>query len=320
MTEAEAESCEISLIIATRNRAESLQRTLESLLQIRFDRAWEVLVIDNGSSDKTAEVLETFSARLPLIAINESEPGKNRALNLALGFARGNLFVFTDDDVSVPLNWLSAYFEASRAWPTANIFGGPIRPVFPEATPDWISAPDFILASEAFGIKPIGSEGPTDEPPYGANLAMRAALFDGLSFDENIGPNSAKSYAQGSEYELMKRLQERGEEFIHVPGAPIDHMISEHQVELDWLHGRAERIGRGSARIKGKHLPRSLAGWIPLFLRLQKARWLAFLARGKDASERFSRTQRVHYWQGYISEARVLAPGFSPSRRRSTSR
>ena len=297
----------LSVVIATRDRAASLSRALESLVRQQAPGgAWEVVVVDNGSRDDTHRVLERFARALPLVVLEEPRAGKNRALNRALSSLRGELLVFTDDDVVAGPDWLANLVAASRRWPDAAVFGGPIEPEFPLGTPDWVQAPDFVLASEAFGCLPRAAEGPGDRLPFGANLAIRARIFEGIRFDETIGPGSAARYAQGSEYELLTRLRGRGERFVHVPDAPVRHVIEPHQVELDWLYARAERVGRGSARIKRKRVPKTVLGWIPLYLKLALARGRAHRARGLDASERFRIAQRVHYWRGYIPEAPVL--------------
>lgn len=300
--------CELSVLVATRDRAASLDRTLASLAAADTEGLdWEILVVDNGSRDATQAVLARFSTALPLVAIAEPRAGKNRALNRALERARGRLLVFTDDDVLVATGWLRALRAAAQRWPEAAGFGGPIEPVFPPDTPAWIAAPDFVLASEAFGAKPRAVEGYTDSLPFGANLALRASLFETIGFDEAVGPVAgAASYAQGSEYALLSRLRERGARFVHVPEATVTHVLLPHQVEFDWLLGRAERIGRGSARIKRKRVPRTPLGWIGLYAQLWRARWRARRARRLPDPERFRIVHRVRYWQGYLAESRVL--------------
>jgi glycosyltransferase involved in cell wall biosynthesis len=299
-------ACELSVLVATCDRAASLARTLESFAASDTDGLdWQIVVVDNGSRDETRAVLERFAAELPLVAIGEPRPGKNRALNRALALVRGRLVVF-DDDVIVASDWLRALLAAADRWPEAAGFGGPIEPVFPPGAPAWITSPDFVLASEAFGAKRRSTEGYSDALPHGANLALRASVFETLRFDESIGPVSGANYAQGSEHALLKRLRDRGERFVHVPGASVAHVIQPHQVEIDWLLGRAERVGRGSARIKGKHVPTTVLGWIPLFFELGRARWRAHRARNLAAPERFRADHRVHYWRGYIAESRIL--------------
>ncbi len=300
-------ACELSVLIATRDRAASLARTLDSLVaQVLPGIDWELLVVDNGSRDDTQAVLARFAQALPLVVLAEPRSGKNRALNYGLGHARGRLLAFTDDDVIASPHWLHALSSAAERFPDASVFGGPIDPVFPPQTPAWLRDPDFILASEAFGAKRKSSEGYTEALSFGANLALRASVFEGLQFDEAIGPVAAASYPQGSEYELLVRLRQRGARFVHVPDAEVAHVILPHQVELEWLLGRAERIGRGSARVKRKRVPRTVLGWIPLFLNLWRARFRAHRARHLAEPERFRIAHRVHYWLGYIAESRAL--------------
>ena len=296
-----------SVLIATRDRAESLARTLASLAMQRTDGlAYEVLVVDNGSLDETKRVLDRFSTELPLVALEERRTGKNCALNRALGHARGRLLVFTDDDVRLSPDWLAALVAASHRHPRASVFGGPIEPAFPPGTPAWIRSPDFPLASEAFGALPAQSEGESAALPYGANLAIRSGVFETLRFDERIGPSGATSYAQGSEYELLSRLRAQGERFVHVPAARVVHVLEPHQIEVEWLLGRAERVGRGSARVKRKRVPRTFWGWAPLYGRLAQATFRAWLGRGLPEPARFARAQRMHYWRGYIAESKRL--------------
>ena len=81
---------EVSVIIASRNHARSLESTLADLQRQQVEGiAWELIVVDNGSDDDTPSVLERAGERLPLIVINEPEPGQNRARNRALEIARG---------------------------------------------------------------------------------------------------------------------------------------------------------------------------------------------------------------------------------------
>jgi glycosyltransferase involved in cell wall biosynthesis len=299
-------ACEASVLIATRDRAGSLERTLACLArQEAVDFPWELIVVDNGSRDDTKQVLDRHATDLPLVVLTEPQAGKNRALNHALEVARGSLLVFTDDDITMGPGWLAALVRASRRFRDASVFGGPIVPVFPPDAPDWLRSPDFVLASEAFGWRPAAAEGPGEAAPFGANLALRARLFESLRFDERLGPAGSR-YAQGGEWELLMRLRRAGEVFVHVPDAPVEHTILPHQIERTWLLERAHRIGRGSARIKGRRVPCGAVGWLRLHLHLGAARARALLARRLADPERFAVEHRVDYWRGYIDESRRI--------------
>ena len=100
-----------SVAICTQNRADSLARTLESLCAMRCVPAseYEVVVVDNGSTDHTAKVCNEFAARLPIRYFFEEQRGLSVARNRAIREARGRYICWTDDDVTVGPGWLHAY-------------------------------------------------------------------------------------------------------------------------------------------------------------------------------------------------------------------
>src|ERR1044072_6930607 len=97
-----------SVIIATYNRAEELVKTLESLKSLESTGPWEVIIVDNNSSDNTREVvLERIdSFPVPLRYIMEKEQGRSAALNAGIRAAQGEILAVTDDDVRVDPKWL----------------------------------------------------------------------------------------------------------------------------------------------------------------------------------------------------------------------
>src|SRR5579862_9158271 len=117
---------DISVIIATKDRARYLERALESL-RTQTGPAFEVVVVDNGSSDDTRAVAEKCSSQ-PGFAVTylfEPEPNRGKARNSGIRAARGDLVVFCDDDVSIPPGWLVAHQEAHRAG-NSTVVNGPI--------------------------------------------------------------------------------------------------------------------------------------------------------------------------------------------------
>src|SRR5208282_4181753 len=110
---------DLSVIIATHNRAPRMEKLLDAFCRLRIAPTvkWELIVVDNASKDGTPEVLssEVSRGRLPLVHLTEPLIGKTRALNRALKSARGALVVFTDDDVIPEKNWLMAFNEASKS-------------------------------------------------------------------------------------------------------------------------------------------------------------------------------------------------------------
>src|SRR5947207_180454 len=100
----------VTVAICTFNRAESLRRTLESVAALHLPEAldWEVVVVNNNSTDHTDSVIESFKERLPIRREFEPQPGASNARNRAVYVAKGDYFVWTDDDVVVDNGWLAA--------------------------------------------------------------------------------------------------------------------------------------------------------------------------------------------------------------------
>src|SRR5688500_12237699 len=100
----------ISVIVCTRNRALGLDRTLKSLASMVVPRGlnWELLIVDNGSSDDTRSVADGFMSRAGLHAryVCEPSPGLSRARNRGMDEARGDMLAFIDDDVLVESTWI----------------------------------------------------------------------------------------------------------------------------------------------------------------------------------------------------------------------
>lgn len=249
---------DLSVLFSTRDRADTLERTLAAMSRLEpGDLRWELIVIDNGSSDRTAEVLSAAAGRLPIRVLHEPVPGKNRCLNLGVSRAGGSLLVFTDDDVLPRADWLTAYAEAAGRWPDDSVFSGRIRLDFPPGTPAWIPRLPQPYLKFAFSLYDHDRhEGPIKHSPTGPNMAVRRSVFDRFSFNESIGP-AGKNYAMGSETELLIRLRDAGHRFIYVPDSRVKHIIREEQATVGWLASRGTRLGRGqmaSSLIQGHNV------------------------------------------------------------------
>src|SRR5687768_8316212 len=103
----------ISVIIATRDRAPLLDSTLDALSKQEWPGCpFEIVVADNASADETPGIVAAAAKRCdaPIVYLREARPGKSHALNTAVARARGDLLVFTDDDMlPCSADWLAAY-------------------------------------------------------------------------------------------------------------------------------------------------------------------------------------------------------------------
>lgn len=246
----------VTVAICTWNRAELLRSTLESFrgLEVPQGLDWELLVVNNRCTDHTDDVIEAFTARLPIRRIYEPEPGKSHALNTAVEAAGGEYILWTDDDVVVDPGWMRAYADAFVRWPDAAVFGGPIEPHFLTEPRDWL-VQTLEQVGSAYALLDLGSE---PEPlswqavPFGANYAVRTAEQRRYPFDPKLGPRP-DSALRGEEIVLLRQMFEDGITGWWVPAARVEHIIPAERQTVAYLRryfrGYGEVLattGRGS--------------------------------------------------------------------------
>ena len=243
----------ITVVFATHNGSETLKKTLESMEQlVAPGGGWKLIAVDNASTDNTADIIESFSNKLPLLILYQPRRGKNVSLNMAISYFEGDLIVFTDDDVIPMPNWLVAYEELAKAHPECTVFGGQIVPHWPGHPPEEIM--NAIPLGAAYAVHPQNMlDGPVNTGMiWGPNMAVRKLIFDaGYRFNENIGP-TAGNYIQGSEVEFTHRLKNDGFRNWFSREIAVKHQIMDYQLTSKWLWGRALRYGRGKYIMKSK--------------------------------------------------------------------
>ena len=241
----------IDVVICTWNRCRLLAQTLEHLqeLDVPHDHDWQVIVIDNNSTDDTAATLQRFAGRLPLRAIFEPRPGQSHARNRAVAEATGDYLIWTDDDVLVDRRWLAAYAQAFERWPTAAFFGGPIEPWFEGTPPRWL-ADHWRNVAHAFSVRELGDVPfPFDDSqvPYGANCAFRADVQRRYSYDPSLGLRPGAN-VRGEEVKVMRQMLADGLTGWWVPEARVRHYIPRDRQTLRHLRqffgGQGEQRGR----------------------------------------------------------------------------
>jgi glucosyl-dolichyl phosphate glucuronosyltransferase len=242
---------DISVILATYRRPELLVNTLESFCKMNTGALnWEAIVVDNANDAKTKDLIQQFSSILPLTFLVESKRGKNHALNLALHYAKGELLVFTDDDIIADVEWLSEVCNGAKRWPHNFVFGGRILPRFPKnAHLNSLELTKNPFLRLAYGI--ADWEMPEGLYPagkvWGANMALKSSIIcQGYVFNVAIGPDGSHHYTMGSETELLLRLEQDGYRPVYLPNSLVYHQIRKEQLKTSWLYKRAFRSARGS--------------------------------------------------------------------------
>ena len=139
----------ITLIICTRNRAGPLNSALQAIVNIDKPRhmEWDMIIVDNGSTDDTQNIINKYSNLLPIKSIYENSAGLSNARNRGVTEAQGDYIVWTDDDTVPDQGWLLAYENAFICHPEAILFGGPILPIFVGKPPKWFTTENYWVAS-----------------------------------------------------------------------------------------------------------------------------------------------------------------------------
>jgi hypothetical protein len=244
---------DVSVIICTFNRAGSVARALTAMehLAVPAECVWELLVVNNASTDDTPAVLDAIVSRgtLPLRVIHEPQLGLSRARNAGVAAALGDLLLFTDDDTIVDPRWLSGYLAAAARWPRASYFGGPILPLFEQPAPRWLRQNMAVMSPMLCSVD-CGSERPIapSEQPFGPNMAFRRQSFMGVAFNEHVGRRGAEQI-RGSEVSVTDQFKQSGAEGVWVPHARVQHVIPATSATLRYLVGYQSGAGATAVRL-----------------------------------------------------------------------
>jgi glycosyltransferase involved in cell wall biosynthesis len=240
MTTEDSEKMEITVVVCTYNRCHLLHTALKSIAAsiLPENIRWEVLVVDNNSSDGTREIAAQFCTQNParFRYFFEPQPGLSVARNTGIRVSKGEVIVFTDDDVIVEPTWLHNLTRTLHDGEWAGA-GGRIVPLRPSSMPHWLALTGpykmggIVAALFDHGDTP----GPLDEPPFGANMAFRRKIFakyGGFRTDLGRRPGSLMSH---EDTEFGRRLQSAGERLRYEPFAVVCHPLIKERMQKDYI-------------------------------------------------------------------------------------
>lgn len=218
---------DLSVIVCTRNRAALLRGCLASLLEgIPSNIKVEVIVVDNGSSDDTRDVVLSFQERFSnLKLVSEMRMGLSIARNMGIKEATGGIICFIDDDVVVEKKYLLEVLSPFRNKDIVCV-GGKVIGLWPEGRiPDWFS-PKFghVISETPFGEKSRYMK--KNEFPFGCNIAFRKEVFVEVGgFNEMLGKRG-DNLIYGEEIDLCHKLQAEHRQFYYHAEALVHHHVS----------------------------------------------------------------------------------------------
>jgi glucosyl-dolichyl phosphate glucuronosyltransferase len=296
----------ITVIVCTYNRCKILTKALESVaisvLPPSFE--WEVLVVDNNSTDQTHVVVEGFIQRYPgrFRYVFEPRQGVSYARNAGIRESRGDVLAFMDDDVTVGRWWLRNLTASLDRGNFAGA-GGRIVPVWKSQPPRWlpITRPHALAPFVSFDLG--SAPGPLNEPPFGANMAFRKEVFEKYGgFRTDLG-RCGDNLMSNEDTEFGHRLLAAGERLRYESWAVMYHPVPDERVRklyvLNWW------FGKGRADMAEFRIPTGTRWFlfrIPLFLIRRMVRWTLQSMISTNPSSRFYCQQAVWNLAGQIVE------------------
>jgi glycosyltransferase involved in cell wall biosynthesis len=242
-----AHKLRISIIIPTLNRADRLRSALTSVrAQTLPSEGYEIIVVDNGSTDDTEKVFCEFAreetGRAAVRYVREDQLGLHFARHAGAKIARGQFLAFMDDDATADPNWLQELLKGYSGYEVGCV-GGKILPIWEAEPPTWVRdyGPGYLggldLGDHALELR---------EPAiYGSNLAIRKSTLVQV---RGFNPDSfGQTWLGDGEIGLLRKVLQAGWKIMYNPKAVVWHYIPASRMTLDYLRRRSANQGASNS-------------------------------------------------------------------------
>ena len=307
---------ELSVVICTYNRCDLLPGALEAVLaQDAENVRYEVVVVDNNSTDRTRDVVSALieHGENRLRYVFEGTQGLAHARNTGITSAAGSIIAFTDDDVRVGAGWVGEIKRALDQHPEVESVGGRILPLWPHEPPAWLTRDHWVgpLALQDYGPAPFHASAERPLSLAGANLAFRRSAFERLGrFNPAVSVGG-----DHSDTEMLIRLYRSGLQSLYVPSALVtaeiqpERMRKRYHRQWSFKAGKAQALmrfgeifdqdGRLIEDRKGGEVLFGVPAFIYRGLLTASLGWLVGAVR-RQGSVALTHENRLRYVAGYI--------------------
>ncbi len=234
-------SIRVSAIICTLNRAAYLQKAIHSLVDQTLPKEqYEIIVVDNGSTDNTKAIVEGFEHFENLRYIYEPVMGLSQARNTGWQNARGKYVSYIDDDAIACPEWLERMVQTfDNVQPQPGSVGGKVIPVWEAERPAWLPKEmEDALALVDWGDKPIFSSG---QPPHlvGCNVAYPREILRGCGgFNTNLG-RKGTNLLSNDENLISSYIRQHNLGIYYNPEICVEHLIPAERLVKRFFYRRA---------------------------------------------------------------------------------
>ncbi len=289
-----------SVIIPTRDRADLLARCLASLTRQTLDpQSFEVLVIDNGSTDHTAAVAASYADRLNLRCVFAPEPGLHVGRHAGMRAAASDVLIYADDDIEAEPTWVAAVVRAFET-PTVALVGGNNHPAFESEPPTWLkrwwSQP--VGRGRALGylsVLDFGRGRFALDPSYvwGCNFSVRRQALESVGgFHPDGLPKTMLQFRGDGESYVAKALEARGWQTVFDAEASVHHWVPTSRMTQAYFEQRGYAQGVSDSyaavrRNRGTALPlaQRVRAKVRPSLGVLREKWRALGAKDDAARE-----------------------------------
>ncbi len=297
------ERLDVSVVITSYNRAEALRRALEGLCRQDASKLrYEVVVVDNNSTDATRAVVESFAmgGNQEIRYLFEPCQGIAHGRNAGILASRAPIVAFTDDDVTVATDWIATLKRALDANPEADCVGGRVVPRTDGSLPSWVSRHHWgPLAILDYGDAPFYVTARRRLCLITANAAFRRDVFG------RIGLFAPRMVAL-SDNELLVRLWRSGGQGLYVPALKVVSDIISDRLTKGYHRRWHQRHGHFSALMQDEALEDTRYGrllgvpaWIYRTAVEAGAGWIGWSLRG-NFDQAFLHETRFRFALGFM--------------------
>jgi glycosyltransferase involved in cell wall biosynthesis len=303
---------EVSVVLPTYNRANELERAVASALnQTVPAETYELIVVNNNSTDGTSELLDRLTRQHPgrVRAVLEPKQGVSCARNAGIAASRAPILAFFDDDVRVAPDWIESIQRAFREHPDIDCVGGRVLPDWPSAPPAWLTRAHWApLALQDFGAEPMLVSAANPKGLISANLACRRSVLQRVGGFSPRFQRVKDGIGSLEDDEWMRRLWQAGGRGLYVPqlvtytAVPDDRLTREYHRRWHRGHGRfyallhaaeIEHSTVGSLFGVPAHLYRSALA--------EAGAWLSDVLRGRR-DHAFSHEVKLRFFRGFFGQ------------------
>ena len=283
---------ELAVVLCTYNRSGLLAGALDALTGQVDAPPYEVVVVDNNSTDDTARTAARFAADGRVRVVSEPRQGLSHARNRGIATASAPILAFTDDDVRVGRRWVRSIVDAFAAHPDVDMVGGKVEPEWQAAPPSWLADAGWApLALVDYGAAPFRIAADAPRCLIGANVAIRRRALDRL---DGFSPRLQRvrdGIGSTEDHDLQMRLLRAGASALYDPAIVARALVPRERLSKRYHRAWHRGHGRFYALMRDPSFERSRAGTllgVPAHVfrstLAEATGWAASLARGRGSA------------------------------------